>query len=258
MSRTASAGDLPLRATTAWEGTREPSRNDQGPAPARPVRRRSKAASTGSPWQPTTSSRLLEEPGHRRDDEAPRRRWPERATSASGAMRCSRASRINGTEDRAVLHVALRNRAEPADPVDGKDVMPSQRRARAACATFTETVRSRRVEGPHRQADHERRQHRHRRLRPRARHGLEALALQRTAGLPRRTSSRTSTARTSPRPSRTSTPAETLFIIACKTFTTQETLTTRTRARAGSLATLGERATRCPSTSSPSPRRPRR
>ena len=32
--------------------------------------------------------------------------------------------KINGTEDRAVLHVALRNRSEPPILVDGKDVMP--------------------------------------------------------------------------------------------------------------------------------------
>ena len=32
--------------------------------------------------------------------------------------------KINRTEDRAVLHIALRNRSNSPIPVDGKDVMP--------------------------------------------------------------------------------------------------------------------------------------
>ncbi|HXP97236.1 MAG TPA: glucose-6-phosphate isomerase, partial [Telmatospirillum sp.] len=37
-------------------------------------------------------------------------------------------ARINSTENRAVLHVALRNRSERPILVDGKDVMPDVRR----------------------------------------------------------------------------------------------------------------------------------
>ena len=51
-------------------------------------------------------------------------------------------ARINRTEDRAVLHVALRNRSERAMPVDGKDVMPEVRAVLAAMRTFTDSVRS--------------------------------------------------------------------------------------------------------------------
>src|SRR5512143_1435249 len=50
--------------------------------------------------------------------------------------------KINTTEDRAVLHVALRNR--PNDPVyvDGQDVMPEVNRVLAKMRSFSEAVRS--------------------------------------------------------------------------------------------------------------------
>jgi len=51
-------------------------------------------------------------------------------------------ARINGTEDRAALHVALRNRAERAMMVDGIDVMADVRSVRARLAAFSESVRS--------------------------------------------------------------------------------------------------------------------
>lgn len=50
--------------------------------------------------------------------------------------------RINFTENRAVLHVALRNRSERPICVDGKDVMPEVRRVLAQMRSFTETVRN--------------------------------------------------------------------------------------------------------------------
>lgn len=49
--------------------------------------------------------------------------------------------RINNTEDRAVLHVALRNRGEAPVEVDGKDVMPAVREVLARMGDFAETVR---------------------------------------------------------------------------------------------------------------------
>jgi glucose-6-phosphate isomerase len=51
-------------------------------------------------------------------------------------------AKINGTEDRAVLHVALRNRANTPILVDGKDVMPDVNRALAKMRDFTERLRS--------------------------------------------------------------------------------------------------------------------
>ena len=43
--------------------------------------------------------------------------------------------KINFTEDRAVLHTALRNRSKRPVMVDGKDVMPDVRRVWHRCAT---------------------------------------------------------------------------------------------------------------------------
>ncbi|PYS89362.1 MAG: glucose-6-phosphate isomerase [Acidobacteria bacterium] len=50
--------------------------------------------------------------------------------------------KINITEDRAVLHVALRNRSNRPIEVDGKDVMPEVNAVLAHIREFTEAVRS--------------------------------------------------------------------------------------------------------------------
>lgn len=50
--------------------------------------------------------------------------------------------KINFTEDRAVLHTALRNRSNTPVLVDGKDVMPEVNRVLAQMRVFTERVRS--------------------------------------------------------------------------------------------------------------------
>src|SRR5437762_3883140 len=50
--------------------------------------------------------------------------------------------KINGTEDRAVLHVALRNRSNRPILVDGKDVMPEVNAVLARMRDFTEAVRN--------------------------------------------------------------------------------------------------------------------
>jgi len=50
--------------------------------------------------------------------------------------------KINDTEGRAVLHVALRAGDDAEITVDGKDVLPEVRRIRAACAAFARDVRS--------------------------------------------------------------------------------------------------------------------
>jgi len=65
---------------------------------------------------------------------------------ASGVDRLREAQfsgeRINVTEDRAVLHTALRNRGDRPVVVDGEDVMPEVRRVLDHMADFTERVRS--------------------------------------------------------------------------------------------------------------------
>jgi len=50
--------------------------------------------------------------------------------------------KINTTEGRAVLHLALRNRSDRPIFVDGKDVMPDVRRVLEQMRIFTESVRS--------------------------------------------------------------------------------------------------------------------
>ncbi|MBL9048888.1 MAG: glucose-6-phosphate isomerase [Tabrizicola sp.] len=59
----------------------------------------------------------------------------KRAAMFSGA-------KINDTEGRAVLHVALRAAEEAVITVDGNDVLPEVRRIRATCAAFARDVRS--------------------------------------------------------------------------------------------------------------------
>lgn len=50
-------------------------------------------------------------------------------------------AKINNTEGRAVLHVALRNQSNTPIYVDGKDVMPEVNEVLAKIKTFTENVR---------------------------------------------------------------------------------------------------------------------
>lgn len=59
--------------------------------------------------------------------------WTERMFSGQ---------RINNTEDRAVLHTALRNRSNTPVMVDGKDVMPDVNRVLKRMRKFTKAVRS--------------------------------------------------------------------------------------------------------------------
>lgn len=54
---------------------------------------------------------------------------------------------INFTEGRAVLHTALRNRANTPVLVDGKDVMPDVNAVLAAMGTFAEGVRAGKISG---------------------------------------------------------------------------------------------------------------
>ncbi|MBD3390398.1 MAG: glucose-6-phosphate isomerase [Chitinivibrionales bacterium] len=56
--------------------------------------------------------------------------------------RMFRGEKINWTENRAVLHVALRNRANTPVLVDGKDVMPGINRVLDKMKSFSEAVRS--------------------------------------------------------------------------------------------------------------------
>jgi glucose-6-phosphate isomerase len=54
---------------------------------------------------------------------------------------------INITEDRAVMHMALRYQGDHPVPVDGKDVMPDIRAVLAAVETYTNAIRSGEIRG---------------------------------------------------------------------------------------------------------------
>jgi glucose-6-phosphate isomerase len=139
--------------------------------------------------------------------------------------------KINGTEHRAVLHVALRNRSNRPILVDGKDVMPEVNAVLARMRAFTDTLRSgawkgftgKRITdvvnigiggsdlGPVMATEA---------LRPYWQDGLRAHFVSNVDG--------THLVETV----RSLDPESTLFIIASKTFTTQETLMNARSARA--------------------------
>jgi glucose-6-phosphate isomerase len=56
------------------------------------------------------------------------------------------AEKINFTENRAVLHVALRNRSNTPVVLDGKDVMPDVNAVLAHMKAFTEEVNFQQVD----------------------------------------------------------------------------------------------------------------
>src|SRR5689334_15235194 len=146
--------------------------------------------------------------------------------------------KINVTEDRAVLHVALRNRSNRPIVVDGKDVMPEVNRVLAKMRDFTERVRSGAWKGhtgktitdivnigiggsdlgPVMVTEA---------LRPYWKPDLRVHFVSNVDG--------THIAETVRRVD----PERTLFIVASKTFTTQETITNAKTARAWLLDKLG-------------------
>ena len=149
--------------------------------------------------------------------------------------------KINRTENRAVLHVALRNRSNLAIRVDGKDVMPEVNAVLAQMRAFAVRVRGGAWKG-----------FSGKRIRNIVNIGIggsdlgpvmayEALKHYSARDLTFRFVSNvdgTHLAETV----RDLDPAETLFIVASKTFTTQETMTNAASARAWLLAALKDPA----------------
>ena len=147
-------------------------------------------------------------------------------------------AKINGTEDRAVLHVALRNRSNRPIVVDGDDVMPEVNGVLAKMRGFTERLRSGAWKGhtgksitdvvnigiggsdlgPVMVTEA---------LRPYWKADMRAHFVSNVDG--------THIAETLERVD----PERTLFIVASKTFTTQETLTNARTARTWLLEKLG-------------------
>ena len=66
----------------------------------------------------------------------------EQAGLAGAIEAMFRGEKINDTEKRAVLHTALRNRANTPVWVDGQDVMPDVNRVLVQMRAFSEQVRS--------------------------------------------------------------------------------------------------------------------
>ena len=93
-----------------------------------------------------------------------------------------RGERINVTENRAVLHVALRAPKGARIEVDGENVVPGVHAVLDKMATFADRVRSGGVEGPHRPSHPERGQRRHRGVRPGPRDGVRSPAPLHPAG----------------------------------------------------------------------------
>ncbi len=149
--------------------------------------------------------------------------------------------KINVTENRAVLHIALRNRSNRPILVDGRDVMPDVNRVLAKMRRFSESVRSGEWKGyTGRQitdivnigiggSDLGPKMVTHA-LTPYARPNLRVHFVSNVDG--------SDLLETLKRVS----PETTLFLIASKTFTTQETMTNAHSARAWLLAAAGDEA----------------
>lgn len=149
--------------------------------------------------------------------------------------------KLNVTENRAVLHVALRNRANTPIIVDGKDVMPEVNAVLAHMRAFSESVRSGKWKGftgkpitdvvnigiggsdlgPVMATEA---------LRPYGKPGLHVHFVSNVDG--------THIAETLKQLD----PASTLFIVASKTFTTQETLVNAQAAKTWLLQAMGDDA----------------
>jgi glucose-6-phosphate isomerase len=148
--------------------------------------------------------------------------------------------KINWTEGRAVLHVALRNRSNRPIVVDGVDVMPAVNRVLDQMREFSDAVRSGRWTGAT-----------GRPVRTVVNIGIggsdlgpamitEALGAFHDGPDVRFVSNVDATDFVET--VRGLDPAETLFVIASKTFTTQETMTNAHTARRWLVQTLGEAA----------------
>ncbi|MEE8451704.1 MAG: glucose-6-phosphate isomerase [Thermoguttaceae bacterium] len=164
------------------------------------------------------------------------------AVGLAGAIeRMFTGEKINATEGRAVLHTALRNRSGDPVLVDGEDVMPGVRAVLEKMATFCDKVRSGQWTG-----------HTGRPIRNIVNIGIggsdlgpvmayEALKPFSDRSLTVRFVSNVDGTHLA-EATRDLDPAETLFIVASKTFTTQETMTNAMSARAWLLGALKDEA----------------
>ncbi|MBL8659838.1 MAG: glucose-6-phosphate isomerase [Rhodospirillales bacterium] len=164
--------------------------------------------------------------------EADLEEWRERMFSGA---------KINNTEGRAVLHIALRNRLDHPIEVDGEDVMPAVGRVLAHMRTFSDAVRDGSWTGQTNE-----------RFTDVVNIGIggsdlgpvmvtEALRPYHQAGLSVHFVSNVDGTHIAETLKGLS-PETTLFIVASKTFTTQETIANAQSARAWLVEALGEAA----------------
>ena len=160
---------------------------------------------------------------------------------SEAAARMFRGDRINETENRSVLHTALRERRDLSIHVDGEDVMPAVRAVLAQMGRFTESVRTgawlgftgKRIcnvinigiggsdLGPAMAYEA---------LKPYSQRDLHVQFVSNVDGTHLAEALQGLD------------PAETLFVVVSKTFTTQETMTNAQSARAWLLEALGDDA----------------
>ena len=148
---------------------------------------------------------------------------------------------INRTENRAVLHTALRNPPDQPVVVNGKDVMPEVRAVLDQMGGFADQVRKGAWKG-----------HTGKRIRNVVNIGIggsdlgPAMACEALKPFAKRTLKMFFVSNIDgthlAEVLRQVQPAQTLFIVASKTFTTQETMTNARSARAWLVAKLGEAA----------------
>ena len=162
--------------------------------------------------------RLLQAPGHRRDPPPPGRAGRRASASPIASVACSAASRLNTTEDRAVLHTALRRPSADRVEVDGVDVVAEVHEVLERMRELRRQVRSGDRTGHTGSKLDQRREPRHRRLGPRSGHGHRGAPPPRPRRRHLRRSCRTSTATTWPHALAGLDPAETLFVVCSKTL----------------------------------------
>ena len=119
--------------------------------------------------------RLFQEPRHRRNAQAAVQ-LAEESGLRDRIDAMFRGEKINVTENRAVLHVALRAPKGSRSSSTAKNVVPEVHAVLDKMAAFADRVRSGEWKGHTGKRDPQRHQHRHRRLRPGARHGLRSAA----------------------------------------------------------------------------------
>ena len=168
-------------------------------------------------------------------------RWAEEANLQKAVKTMFYGEKINTTENRAVLHTALRNQSNNPIYVDGKDVMPDVKKVLEKMHQFSDSVR----DGTWRGATGKE-------IKDVVNIGIGGSDLGPSMASDALTAYRTNKIKFHfvsnidgtdiSETLKKCTPETTLFIVSSKTFTTQETMTNATTARTWLVKALGEKA----------------